>query len=112
LIFQAFKTSVQLAGHKNTHTKPFSCSVCSRAFASLYAVKLHMEVHRNDASLKYVCKICNAQYGRSFALMDHLKTAHDGMPNEETAEEHYMIEESPTVIEDNGDVYSVVMVSK
>lgn len=24
---KAFKTSVQLAGHKNTHTKPFACQV-------------------------------------------------------------------------------------
>lgn len=74
-----------------------------------------MEVHRNlDTNLKYVCKICNAQYGRSFALSDHLKTAHDGMPNESTAEddgEHYVIEEtsSPKALEESGEVYSVVI---
>lgn len=77
-----------------------------------------MEVHRNlDTNLKFVCKICNAQYGRSFALNEHIKSAHDGMPNEavEDTEEHYVIEsDTQSVVEeeDNKEVYSVVMVAK
>lgn len=76
-----------------------------------------MEIHRNlDTNLKYTCRICSAQYGRSFALKDHLKADHPGMDNEETAEElendeHYVIEESePMVEEEDDEVYSVVMI--
>lgn len=104
---KAFKTSVQLAGHKKTHTKPFSCNQCNRTFSSLYAVKLHMAVHKDqETNLKFSCKICSAQYGRLFALNDHLKTSHPGMENQE-AEEHYLIDEvdAPTEVDD--EVYSV-----
>lgn len=108
---KAFKTSVQLAGHKNTHTKPFPCDVCGRAFASLYAVKIHSENHRNvDNNLKYNCTLCPAQYGRSFALSDHIKNAHDmEVDGTEEVEEHYVIEESQEIVD--GEVYSVVVES-
>lgn len=74
-----------------------------------------MEVHRNlDSNLKYVCKICGSQYGRSFALNDHLKTAHEGMPNEavEESEEHFVIEPATPPAAEENEVYSVVMVEK
>lgn len=112
---KAFKTSVQLSGHKNTHTKPFSCQICSRAFASLYALKIHLNIHQNlETNLKYTCRICSAQYGRAFALADHVKTAHpstaNDSENEVEVDEHYFIEESQEIInEDNEEVYSVVM---
>lgn len=90
--------------------------MCSRAFASLYAVKIHTEVHRNlDVNLKYTCKICSAQYGRSFALSDHMKTAHDGIEVEtKVCDEHFEIEESQqeTSKTEFEEVYSVVMVSE
>lgn len=107
---KAFKTSVQLSGHKNTHTKPFPCNICTRAFASLYAVKLHMQIHKNvDSALKYTCKICSAQYGRIFALNDHMKSAHNGMEIDEVDEEHYLIAEDNEVVYSEGEVYSVVI---
>lgn len=74
---KAFKTSVQLAGHKNSHTKPFTCNVCNRPFASLYAVRAHMESHKRDNNLKYDCWQCGATYARAYALRDHMKT-HEG----------------------------------
>lgn len=105
---KAFKTSVQLAGHKNTHTKPFACQVCSRAFASLYAVRIHMEVHRNEeTALKFTCKICLAQYGRKFALSDHMKTEHPEEPVESEDDMHFVIEEIAEEV-DEEEVYSVV----
>jgi KRAB domain-containing zinc finger protein len=79
---KAFKTSVQLAGHKNTHTKPFKCSHCTRTFASLFSAKTHMETHKTS-SLKYSCKICSAAYGRSFALTDHMKNVHSEILDDE-----------------------------
>ncbi|RZC37115.1 zinc finger protein 2 -like [Asbolus verrucosus] len=73
---KAFKTSVQLAGHKNSHIKPFTCTECNRPFASLYAVRAHMETHKRDNNLKYECWMCGALYSRAFALRDHLKQQH------------------------------------
>lgn len=87
---KTFKTSVQLSGHKNSHTKPFSCTECSRPFATLvtfinfdengsvniymkfnfsfllkYAVKIHMQSHQKvNHSLKHACDICGATYAR------------------------------------------------
>lgn len=74
---KAFKTSVQLAGHKNSHTKPFSCNDCNRPFATLYAVRAHMETHKKaNHNLKHKCNICGATYARNFALRDHIKEQH------------------------------------
>lgn len=74
---KAFKTSVQLAGHKNSHTKPFTCTECNRPFASLYAVRAHMETHKRENNLKYDCWLCGASYARAFALRDHMKSQHE-----------------------------------
>lgn len=73
---KAFKTSVQLAGHKNSHIKPFTCTECNRPFASLYAVRAHMDTHKRDNNLKHECWICGALYSRTFALRDHLRQQH------------------------------------
>ncbi|XP_050302626.1 zinc finger protein 791-like isoform X2 [Anthonomus grandis grandis] len=81
---KAFKTIVQLAGHKNSHTKPFSCKECNRPFSSLYAVRAHMETHKRNNNLKFECWICGASYARSFALKDHLNEAHPQETNTET----------------------------
>nr|XP_022900317.1 zinc finger protein 585B-like [Onthophagus taurus]XP_022900318.1 zinc finger protein 585B-like [Onthophagus taurus] len=75
---KAFKTGVQLAGHKNSHIKPFTCTECNRPFASLYAVRAHMETHKRENNLKYSCCLCGASYARSFALRDHIKEHHAG----------------------------------
>ncbi|XP_031634575.1 zinc finger protein 436 [Contarinia nasturtii] len=74
---KTFKTSVQLSGHKNSHTKPFTCTECNRPFGSLYAVRAHMESHkRPNHNLKHKCDICGAKYARRFALNDHMKEQH------------------------------------
>ncbi|XP_037043509.1 zinc finger protein 878-like [Bradysia coprophila] len=84
---KSFKTSVQLSGHKNSHTKPFSCTECNRPFATLYAVKIHMQSHqKTNHSLKHACDICGATYARGFALKDHIKEQHGGV-SEDMAQE-------------------------
>lgn len=83
---KAFKTGVQLAGHKNSHTKPFSCTECNRPFASLYAVRAHMETHKRENNLKYNCPLCGASYARAFALRDHMKEQHDDSSHNGTVE--------------------------
>lgn len=78
---KAFKTAVQLAGHKNSHTKPFPCSECNRPFSTLYAVRLHMKVHeRTNNKMTHVCLVCGASYTREFALNNHMKEQHPDEP--------------------------------
>ncbi|KAH8272881.1 hypothetical protein KR018_006661 [Drosophila ironensis] len=103
---KTFRTSVQLYGHKNSHTKPFLCVVCNRPFASLYAVKSHMQTHdengsskagagagagpsaKSQSSGKFWCSTCGAEYARLFPLRLHMKAAHgltDSPPREEAS---------------------------
>ncbi|KAM7344013.1 optix-binding protein [Cochliomyia hominivorax] len=78
---KSFRTSVQLSGHKNIHSKPYNCTECNRPFASLYAVKIHMKTHNKchkaNKNLKNRCNICGASYARLFALRFHLKEQHN-----------------------------------
>ena len=77
---KSFRTSVQLSGHKNIHSKPYNCTECNRPFASLYAVKIHMKTHnkchKSNKNLKNRCSICGASYARLFALRFHIKEQH------------------------------------
>ncbi|CAH1968959.1 unnamed protein product [Acanthoscelides obtectus] len=73
---KTFKTGVQLAGHKNSHLKPFTCTICNRPFSTLYGVRSHLETHKTENSLKFTCWLCGASYGRAFALGDHMKSQH------------------------------------
>lgn len=77
---KSFRTSVQLCGHKNSHTKPYNCPECNRPFSSLYAVKMHMKTHnkanKSSENLKYRCETCGAVYARMFALRFHMKDQH------------------------------------
>ncbi|OWR45326.1 zinc finger protein 221 [Danaus plexippus plexippus] len=98
---KAFKTSVQLAGHKNSHTKPFSCQQCNRPFASLYAVRVHMEIHSRQNSLKFSCTMCGASYARAFALKDHVRQAHKDVAPMVKDEEWMRTENSANVETDD-----------
>ncbi|XP_015115857.1 zinc finger protein 879 [Diachasma alloeum] len=99
---KTFKTRVQLAGHKNSHTKPFRCTECSRPFASLYAARAHIATHKKDNNLKFSCYICGASYGRAFALNDHMKVhgseavATPEPAREEIIHEDFLLEEDIT----------------
>lgn len=92
---KAFKTGVQLAGHKNSHIKPFTCTQCNRPFASLYAVRAHMETHKRENNLKFNCWTCGASYARAFALKDHIKEHHGDQINSEEAS-NSIISDAPT----------------
>ncbi|KAF5306261.1 hypothetical protein FQA39_LY08959 [Lamprigera yunnana] len=97
---KTFKTAVQLAGHKNSHIKPFTCTECNRPFASLYAVRGHMATHKRQNNLKHKCWLCGASYARSFALRDHIKGHHytemDCKNNSQLANSNYIL--TPLVV--------------
>lgn len=101
---KAFKTGVQLAGHKNSHTKPFSCTECNRPFASLYAVRSHMESHKRENNLKFSCYLCGASYARNFALRDHIRDVHNTTPVVITSENGNVIM--------SGDVVKIEQIDK
>ncbi|XP_033209820.1 zinc finger protein 23-like isoform X2 [Belonocnema kinseyi] len=108
---KTFKTRVQLAGHKNSHTKPFHCTECSRPFASLYAVRAHIETHKKDNNLKFSCYICGASYGRAFALKDHLKQhGTEVQPTPEPSREEEVQEGEEFVLADEGEIEEEEMV--
>ncbi|KAH9630280.1 hypothetical protein HF086_012465 [Spodoptera exigua] len=100
---KAFKTSVQLAGHKNSHTKPFQCQHCNRPFASLYAVRVHTETHSRQNNLKFVCDICGASYARAFALKDHVQQAHNQDQESEASPSRSIPAEEDWMIKPNQD---------
>ncbi|CAG9817606.1 unnamed protein product [Phaedon cochleariae] len=94
---KAFKTAVQWAGHRNSHTKPFNCKECNRPFASLYAVKAHMETHKRENNLRFDCFVCGATYARDYALRDHVKSQHPEAALEETAEQGVDVDRAETL---------------
>lgn len=109
---KAFKTGVQLAGHKNSHTKPFSCTQCNRPFASLYAVRAHMETHKRENNLKYNCYLCGASYARAFALRDHIKEQHVDTPQNGTVTLDIIeegMEATTSILPDNDDISMVTL---
>ncbi|XP_014234255.1 zinc finger protein 774-like [Trichogramma pretiosum] len=94
---KTFKTRVQLAGHKNSHTKPFRCTECSRPFASLYAARAHIQTHKKVNNLKFSCAICGASYGRAFALKDHMRL-HPDVTNPPEASREEEVQEEDTFL--------------
>jgi DNA-directed RNA polymerase subunit RPC12/RpoP len=68
-----FKTSPQLAGHKQTHSRSHVCTTCNRRFSHLYVLKQHMATHDVNTKVgrapKYVCSVCGASFVRNLAQM-------------------------------------------
>jgi len=75
-----FTRNFTLQNHQRIHTKerPFSCSVCQRAFTRLHDKTTHEKSHSD--SRRYVCKGkdgvsgCGSRFTRSFNLSGHMRT--------------------------------------
>ena len=107
-----FKTAVQLAGHKNSHIKPFSCHICNRPFSNLYSVKNHIKTHDKNNSLQFTCTICGAQYARNVALFEHVKETHPESELENSFEEMDTVQPMNTQQESNEEIYELVYVQE
>ncbi|VVD01884.1 unnamed protein product [Leptidea sinapis] len=99
-----FKAHSVLNHHLLTHSdvRAYKCPFCPKSpFASLYAVRVHMEVHTRQNNLKFACGLCGASYARAFALSDHLKQAHGDAPgdNDITSKEKWIIKDEEMIEE-------------
>ncbi|OZJ03370.1 hypothetical protein BZG36_02994 [Bifiguratus adelaidae] len=71
---KSFSREANLKNHAQSHhspSKPFACTLCSRAFARKHDLQRHVRVHTGHKP--YICSGCSKGFARSDALGRHWK---------------------------------------
>lgn len=74
-----FRTKADKMTHEQTHFtegRPYKCTDCPKAFASIKERRAHLEVHRGPKQLK--CNICGIEFMQPLSLKRHL-VVHTGV---------------------------------
>ena len=69
-----FKSDYKL--HLRTHTKPHSCAMCPKRFATTNALDTHTRKHHTTNRVMLKCTDCGASFADVKFLIDHLNTVH------------------------------------
>ncbi|XP_071062665.1 zinc finger protein 233-like [Pseudochaenichthys georgianus] len=56
---------------RSAEYKPFSCSVCKKAFSQSGSLKRHMRVHTGEK--RHSCSVCKRDFSRSAHLKNHMR---------------------------------------